>query len=320
MNKLLIHSNNTAFSETDIFLLGEQFVFSIPFDVDDIDFYISNELESGTLREKLCKTDICFIKVALSENYLEYVGIRVAYHIRLTSSLKEKSKIPLVLLADESTSFLGKTSSIPSILYTEGVYVIKEDRSILNKILSNINEHQLKSLQDFPKFINSIILPPPANYQSHHSIANEWSILRWSKVLGIPDTHHALVKVKENIDSLLFYKYLLNKFPVVPISNKKAFNIQSKGKILLVDDEWNKGWSIIIGEFLNSSPELTKGFKTCEFSFKDLTAERIVQNCMDAVKSHDPDIVILDLRLSDADFSSAVPLTQYAGYQVLLLG
>jgi hypothetical protein len=89
--KLLIHNNNTAFNQPKLFPLSEQFVFDVDFD-KDVDLYIDENLTEGDLKGKIEKADIVFIKVSLSQNYLEYFGIRVAYHIRLTKSLREKSK------------------------------------------------------------------------------------------------------------------------------------------------------------------------------------------------------------------------------------
>ena len=101
MKKLLIHGNNTSFSNTEIFKLSEQFVFDVDID-KDVDFYINENLTDGTLKQKLEKCEIVFIKISLSKNYLEYLGLRLAYHIRLTKNLGEKAKIPIVIIAEES--------------------------------------------------------------------------------------------------------------------------------------------------------------------------------------------------------------------------
>ncbi|MBK8644241.1 MAG: hypothetical protein IPN15_19155 [Saprospiraceae bacterium] len=104
MKKLLIHSNNTSFNNTELFPLAEQFVFDVDFD-KDVDFYINENLTDGGLKHKLEKCDIVFIKVSLSKNYLEYLGLRLAYHIRLTKSLGTKAYMPIVLIAEESFQY-----------------------------------------------------------------------------------------------------------------------------------------------------------------------------------------------------------------------
>ena len=49
MKKLLIHSNNTSFNNTELFPLAEQFVFDVDFD-KDVDFYINeNKISQVTM-------------------------------------------------------------------------------------------------------------------------------------------------------------------------------------------------------------------------------------------------------------------------------
>src|SRR5687768_13387723 len=116
MKKLLVHSNNTSFNKSEYFTVSEQFVFDIDLD-KDTDFYINESLTTGELGKKIELVDIIFIKVALSKNYLEYLGIRLAYHIRLTKSLGAKSNVPIVFIAEEEFQFLGVSCDIPSILF-----------------------------------------------------------------------------------------------------------------------------------------------------------------------------------------------------------
>jgi CheY-like chemotaxis protein len=315
MKKLLIHSNNTSFSNAEIFSLSEQFVFDVDFD-KDVDFYINDNLVDGSLKHKLENSDIVFIKISLSKNYLEYFGLRLAYHIRLTKILGEKAKIPIVIIAEESIQFLGLTYQEPSILFTKGIYVIKESLADYKKTLNWIKEGRIKPLDDFFSFVNSIIINPPANYLSHHSIANEWSILRWAKVLGISTTSASLKDVKNNIESLLYYKYLQTKYPIEAEPDEAAFKINGKGSILYIDDEWDKGWNVVLGNYFNTfSPNII--FETLKYDFKDKTHEEILKECTKKIEIFNPDLVLLDLRLSDSDFINTQNSTQLTGYKVL---
>ncbi len=298
MNKLLIHSNNTSFNRDEFFSLSEQFVFDVDFD-KDVDFYIDENLTNGDLKIKLESTDIVFIKVSLSQNYLEYLGIRLAYHIRLTKSLQEKARVPIVFIGEESVQYLGITYIEPLILFTRGVYLIKESCEEFRKVLKWYNEGKILPLRDFDGFIKSINIFPPANYQSHHSIANEWSLLRWSKVLELVAHDNLLERVKRNIESLLYYKFLQSKYPIEEEPDKAIFKIEGKGKILYIDDEWNKGWNVVLKNFFSPSDI---EFETLETDFKDKSQEEIIRNCLKKLVESKPDIVLLDLRLSDIDF------------------
>lgn len=314
MKKLLIHSNNTFFNNTELFPLAEQFVFDVDFD-KDVDFYINENLTDGGLKQKLEKCDIVFIKVSLSKNYLEYLGLRLAYHIRLTKSIGTKAYMPIVFIAEESFQYLGLTHPEPSIFFTKGIYLIKESLDDYKKTLKWFIDGRIKPLDDFSSFVNSIIINPPANYLSHHSIANEWSILRWAKVLGIATEIEALKDVRINIESLLYYKFLQAKYPIEAEPDRAAFNIIGKGRILYIDDEWNKGWNVVLEKFVSSCPDIV--FETLKYDFKDKTHEEIIKECKREIESSKPDLVLLDLRLSDSDFTNSHNSSLLTGYKVL---
>jgi CheY-like chemotaxis protein len=315
MKKLLIHSNNTSFSNTELFQLSEQFVFDVDFD-KDVDFYINDILTEGNLKQKLENCDIVFIKVSLSKNYLEYLGLRLAYHIRLTKCLGQKANIPIVIIAEESFQYLGLTYPEPSILFTKGIYLIKESLDDYDRTLKWFNDRRIKPLDEFSSFVSSITINPPANYLSHHSIANEWSILRWAKVLGISTEREALKDVRSNIESLLYYKYLQAKYPIEAEPDKAAFKINGKGRILYIDDEWNKGWDEVLSNyFATSSSEID--FETLKYDFKDKSHQDILKECDKKIQSFKPDVVLLDLRLSYSDFTNSHNSSLLTGYKVL---
>ena len=125
MKKLIIHNNNTFLSDPIYFQIDDQFVFEFDKDNSEIDKIIHQQITGGELNNKILKSDILFIKISLSKNYLEYLGLRLAYHIRLTTDLGEKSRVPIVFIAEESLQFIGITSTIPSLLHTRGVYFMK---------------------------------------------------------------------------------------------------------------------------------------------------------------------------------------------------
>jgi hypothetical protein len=314
MNKLLIHSNNTTFSNTELFQLSEQFVFDVDFD-KDVDFYINDNLIDGSLKQKLENCDIVFIKVSLSKNYLEYLGLRLAYHIRLTKSLGEKANIPIVIIAEESFQYLGLTYPEPSILFTKGIYIIKESLNDYDRTLKWFNDRRIKPLDDFSSFVSSIKINPPANYLSHHSIANEWALARNSKMLendNESDFYVALQKKVLELDYLktLHFKHLEAK------ANRQIFNPKKhtinpiikgiEGKTFgIIDDELNKGWLELYGYIFNKSKANT--FFYTDFNKKDTKVELIekLKNwILEQINSNSIiDVFLIDLRLHYDDFT-----------------
>jgi CheY-like chemotaxis protein len=314
VNKLLIHANNTSFNQIEIFPISEQFVFDVDLD-KDVDYYIDEILTDGELTQKLKDIDIVFIKASLSPNYLEYLGIRLGYHIRLSKSLGIRANIPIVFIAEETFQFLGLTCQEPSILFTSGIYLIKEAIDDYHKVLRWYNEGYLKPLEDFSSFISSIRIDPPANYDSHHSIANEWALARYFSMLEIDGQDAKYKRLKDKISRLDYIKTLHFKFTEAT-GSRQRFNpkkhsytptirgIENK-RIAVIDDEINKGWLAFYDYLINKSNGTTIAFDDFKKDEKrDSLVQRLQSWLNNQVETDNPvDVFIVDLRLHDDDFS-----------------
>lgn len=314
MKKLLIHSNNTSLSNIKLFQLSEQFVFAVDFD-KDVDFYINDNLTEGSLKQKLLICDIVFIKVSLSKNYLEYLGLRLAYHIRLTKSLGEKANIPIVIIAEESFQYLGLTYPEPSILFTKGIYLIKESLDDYQNTLKWYKEGIIKPLDDFSSFVNSITINPPVNYLSHHSIANEWALARYFSMLEKDSENDLYVALQKKILDLDYLKTLHFKH-LEAKANRQRFNPKKhtvnpiiKGIedqiIGVIEDEINKGWLELYGYILNNSKATAVPFNNFK---KDETKVELIDKIKswlhENINSNNPiNVFLIDLRLHDDDFT-----------------
>ena len=327
MKKILIHCNNTSFNRPELFSISEQFVFDVDFD-KDVDFYIDEKLAEGELNEQLLGADIIFIKVSLSQNYLEYLGIRLAYHIRLTKSLGEKASIPIVFVAEESIQYLGLTFSEPSILFTGGIYLIKETVEDYHKVMRWFSEGVIKSLQDFDVFINAIKINPPANYQSHHSIANEWALTRYFSMFERDEANECYNSLREKILDSDYLRTLHFKYTEAKASRQK-FNPKKHAytpliggienmRIGIIDDEINKGWLAFYEYLFNKSQAQSIPFNDFR---KDERREELIKRIqswlLESCRSTEPiDLFIIDLRLHDDDFSEQ-DFDNLSGIQVI---
>ncbi|HTN46620.1 MAG TPA: hypothetical protein VL098_09765 [Flavipsychrobacter sp.] len=278
----------------------------------DIDRQITEFIEN---KIALSGVSALFIKVALSPNYLEFLGLRLALHIRFSNKFPEIQTLPIILVSEESYEQLDRMVTFPGFLSSSGLYLSNENIDQVRKFISLLEKGSLKSCESVQELARKINIEPPASYQSHHSIANEWSILRWSELLNVDSRVQPLMTIRENIQSLLFYKFLEVKYPTLEISLEQSFVMQGEGKILYIDDKWNKGWSTILDKFFSNTPQIN--FRTYPFTFKDKNESEIVAACETEIKKENPDIVLLDLRLSDLDFSLEVDAKELAGYKVL---
>lgn len=318
MNKLLIHSNNTFFNRPELFPNGigkvNDFVFDVDFD-KDVDLYIDEKLKDGDLKCKIEAADVVFIKVSLSQNYLEYLGLRLAYHIRLTKSLGVKANIPIFFIAEESFQFLGLTFHEPSILFSGGIYLIKETIEDYHKAIRWFNEGEIKALQDFDKFVTSIQISPPSNYQSHHAIANEWALTRYFSMFEKDETNEWYNNFRKKVLDLDYLKTLHFKY-IEAKASRQRFNPKKHAytpliggienmKLGIIDDEINKGWLEFYKYVLNKSKAQSIPYNDFrkEESKEELLG-RLKSWLLESFKSSEPiDLFIIDLRLHDDDFS-----------------
>ncbi len=306
MNKtLLIHNDNVAGIDS--------FTHEIKFEptFSDIDKYISLEIV-GELKNK--EFDIVYIKDNLSSNYLELYGLRVAYHIRLSEDLDDKRYVPIVILSDIDIYALNKLTPAAKILFTKNVFLKVNHFDTVK----HFNELPIGSMtQDdyINKFLNLIDVEPSKDYLDHHDITNEWAIHQWSNALGA--TSDAIKINHDKISSMLYFKYLkaLHKMSDDSEEQYEVISSKKKGKILYIDDEWNKGWSDILNTLFERSAGIK--FETFEYEYKDTNKFSILKDIKPEIEKVDPDVVILDLRLSQTDHNKVSNIEQYTGIKVL---
>jgi len=294
---LLIHKDNTPIQ--NVFDTSN----SIEFDTDSFDFR-NSDLDTFITTGFIPKVEnkefnIIFIKDNLSDNYLELYGIILAYHIRLSPELKEKRYVPIIIISDIDGYILNKLDNLANILFTKNTFIGQNNVSTYDyyKKVFDI----LPKFTDFKKeFLDKIVVEQPKDYLTHHDIANEWSIHTWAKFLKIKDSP-VIDNNREKISSMLYFKYLLAKYPVQD-GSKISFapkRPQSTGKILYIDDQWKEGWSEIFEEYYSKTPDIK--FNTFEYEYKDMNVDNFLNELRVQLKSSMPDMILLDLRLTKKD-------------------
>ncbi len=281
---LLIHNNNIF----DINYFQNRIRFT-PSE-NDIDEDISNQIISEIIHNDL---DVIYIKDNLSKNYLELLGLRVAYHIRLSESLGEKRLIPIVIISDFSAEILSGMEKLAGILFTKNIYIVKNNKESLEQS-TQLNLENVTWDEYNNNFLNRITIDAPKDYLTHHDISNEWSIYNWAKVLDVSSS--AIETNKAKIENMLYFKFLQALNAKQQYDNTNIDQLQSIGKILYIDDEWNKGWSDILKHICNKD-----NFMTFEYDFKDANKFNVIISAKNVIAEYDPDVVILDLRLTKSD-------------------
>lgn len=306
-----IHNNNSGLIKelaTDF----ESLRFSINA-TDDIDSQITEFIKNSVASSGV---SALFIKLTLSQNYMELLGLRLALHIRLSSKFNQINTLPIILLGEEKYEELDRMTTFSGSLSSPGLYLSRETNDQVNKFISLLKSKDLKGCESIQDLVEKINIEPPVSYLSHHSIANEWSILRWAKVLGI-DHNTEFNEVRARIENLLYYKYLQAKYPIQSDAEQTKISIDDNQKVLLIDDEWNKGWKHVLNTMFNPTTQNKSKFETFEFDFKDKTEEELINACKNRIKEFDPNIIILDLRLIDKDFQQGIIIGDLSGIKIL---
>ncbi len=333
---LLIHHKDIA---------NMEFEYSIQFMTDDdIDTYITSDIIKELSKKEF---DTIFIKDNLSSNYLELYGLRVAYHIRLSTELGDKRFTPIVIISDFDEAVLNRFSKEANILFTEGVYICKNTTEDIEKFKSL----ELKGVPNYEEFLSSIDVSPPKDTSGSHGIANRWSIYRWAEFLNCKS--EAIIKNKNEIENQLYFKYLQAIFPIIEsykddnaldISTSKQQQMEGSGlkivkkaqkpiqKVLYIDDEYDKGWEDIFKIYFSKKHKQEFEIRTIKEIQKDTTFDELKNYFTQYIQDEVPDIILLDLRIIADDHSekneqniSGVKLLKYIkeqinpGIQVILI-
>jgi CheY-like chemotaxis protein len=320
MKKLLIHNQKTIIAQPEVFAVTEQYAFQSVDDSLGPDRFILNSLKKGEdLFEKILKADILFIRLSLSDNYLEYLGLRLAYHIRMCLDLDTKNLMPIVLVCEESFQFIGRTSDLPDILFSEGIYLIKDTLEAFKNAEKMFSEGKLVPLSNLEAMIRSVRIPAPANYSSRHSLANEWCVLRWAEMANNFDEIFIkdLKESNPSTNTLYFnhlelkYKFETDKKTRQKFKNSTKQNLkilfEPDKKIYYIDDEVGKGWGKLFKEgiFKEFSDKgafaYFDGFKKGDD--KTLQKSDLLSRLPDLINQEGFSVFIVDLRLFDDDFS-----------------
>ncbi len=278
---------------------------------------VSDELLHNYIQKRLAgkEYDAIFLPLCFGPTLSDYNGLRLAMHIRCTKSPNQLKPIYVYGVVD--MLYLVDNEYF-DIIKTKGVSLLNYSTNAIYSALEN-NHSTLCLNQDLLSVeVKKIRLNLPKNYIDSHSIANEWAIYRWAKTIDAVDVD--IDKVVNNVETNLYFKYLNTIHPISSLNQlvKSNLIIQTKSdknpKILLVDDEAEKGWYEIFCEILYDINHFD--FKYLDTEFNEKSPEEIVKIVHDKIALDDIDIVILDFRLHYSDFFSE-QINGITGYKVL---
>lgn len=251
------------------------------------------------------------LPISLSNNFLELSGLIVGHHIRLTKELMYRAAT-LIFYGSLSIDVIAKISPLASILFTPNVHYVNINEFSFDKIADFIKNVRQQDPLNFDKFLEFIRIDPPANYQSHHSIANDWALARYFSMFEKENGNEMYNCLGHKISKLdytktLHFKYVESKVERQKFKKKNfytpQFNNVSGLTIGIIEDEADKGWGDFYQFLFEKSDAKVEIFQFYKEERKADLINRLKKWIDEHNSSKSPiDIYVVDLRLHDEDF------------------
>ena len=298
----IIENNSIEISGKTLFIHpDEDFIQNAISNAHTEEIYQDKDSDMSEITIKLLNDneyDNIFIPLCFGPTLSDYNGLRLATHIRCTPTKNQQKRIfiygfvGLEYLVDHEYFNILKTKNVELVSYSKKAF----------KVAANKNFEDLKP-EELSKEIQKLKIDPPLNYTDSHSIANEWAIHQWAKTIGCDETDE-LTKVFQNVHTNLYFKYLKTINPISELGkislDKLNINDNVKPRVLLIDDEADKGWYEIFAYFLGDINGIYTDYLGIDF--KKSSSDEIIKKSIEKIFKDEIDIVILDFRLNPSDF------------------
>jgi CheY-like chemotaxis protein len=282
--------------------------------IQDIEFhnYVISIFENYDV-EKL------IIPVSLGNGGGTFRGLKLGLHIRLTREIGLKRLIPILFISNfdfDEIMMRAKNDylNLNYLLLTEGVKLVENNEKMIKRVVETMTPI------DANKFASDVLgrlKIIPTEIIGKHSLANQWGAFRLDEILQT----NALNSKKElkNRQAELYFKFirsLSDDFGMISSTTPTVVpnTITNIGKrILLIDDEADKGWSDV----------LVKIFDKSDFQFiHKNTFTQFYNDAEIRILNEDWDLILLDLRLNPEEeekhaFIAEGNINNYSGAKLL---
>lgn len=243
------------------------------------------------------------------------VALALGLYLRLSfAELGTNSLVPIIIASDKRIKSFLHFADYSQLLLTENIYFQSRTEIILQAVSPlAIKDYKTKFLE----FINVNSGPEIGR----HSLANQWgaSILYKMVSSDVLPQNESLTKAQKS----LYFKYVFakttenieqyidqiegNNTHKAPISKVNAIG----KKILLIDDEADKGWSEVLDIMLIGN------------SCFDVIKERVPNydsfsaDALNKIKSGNYDLIFLDLRMNGINEENVLDPDKFSGMDIL---
>lgn len=344
MNVLIIHNNNIPLEIVDSSSFNGDFYYTHVMEYQpnsdvDVDTFFCKNLDA-IFQERQYNAIVLPYSLG-EENYVGYSGLRLAAHVRLTKEWNHFT-VPILFIGGDDILDVMRFSDLGGLLASFRIFTstarTKEELSrkidSINCESINLNYNEWLDDSRFQLFLNRIHVEPPANYATHHSVANKWAVLRWIEMFSWDGDAPRFVD--EGFKNMLYFKFLMAKAGVrESYKNKskkrnpkitwndvgvfdKSNGTRNSKRIIYIDDEESM-WGCVLSPIFQKSDIDYVPYpfdRQNKISKKDL-----IQNIKSFLKQDydtngGADCYLIDLRLHDDDFADKIKSEDLSGQQI----
>ena len=283
---------------------------------------ISTDEEIHDFVEKAIKdhpADILIIPLVPGETFFR---LKVALHIRLTESLYEKRLIPILFTSNDRFAKIHKEAgALGNLLSTPGCVFQQYEKALVDRVATLLQPLSVDHYKS--QFLNSVIIHPDET-SGKHSLANQWGAISLSRAANLTVEISDPQLSKSN--KQLYFKYisaLNDNFSKIRVKSLRVLGhisvdppdkIQAAGKrILLIDDEAEKGWSSVLRKIFKTSA--ANDFQVINEKIKDIAD--LTAASKKIIDSNNFDLYLIDLRLGGLDEENMVSPDGFSGAKLL---
>ena len=307
----------------NILLLGNELSQERMSGMDNLSFKPLNTFELGEKGEKemfenissCVPSNVDAIIIDVDSTKTPDACLSYALAIRLSLHEKKTAALAPIIFMSSLTPDIFKNSPYSTMLQTKGI-------SFESPLYTPTAVELIEPLKakDYRPYFLDLIKVKPNSTEGRHSIANQWGADVLNRIALGGETNNSLIL---NARKSLYFKYVnsltLNekiiddicKNVVIETETSTMTSIDGSGKrILLIDDEAEKGWSDVLSKMIKNAELQTIHEQVPDY-------ESLSTESKSMIESNNYDLIFLDLRMNGIQEENVISTDEFSGMKIL---
>lgn len=307
----------------NILLLGNELSQERMSDMNNVTFKPLNTFQLGEKGEKemfdnissCIPLDVDAIIIDVDSTKTPDACLSYALAIRLSLHEKKSAALAPIIFMSSLTPDIFKNSPYSTLLQTKG---ISFETPLYTPTAVELMEPLMA--KDYRPYFLDLIKVKPNSTEGRHSIANQWGADVLNRIALGGETNNSMIL---NARKSLYFKYVnsltldeklvedICKNVVIETETSTMTSIDGSGKrILLIDDEAEKGWSDVLSKMIKNVDLQTIHEQVPDYD--SLSAES-----KSMIESNNYDLIFLDLRMNGIQEENVISTDEFSGMRIL---